>query len=1213
MSELREEILGAGINKKRLIGVALVAALLVAMFAYSVVFISFLFGSRRPLPSENYDDTPFEPADLVVPPLPLDILTELLDFFLNNPDELLKLASLIDPDDFADVLSDMIDADIDDFDIGNFSQALLPLLGAAGALLLSEREVFRVYDYDSVFDIQNNLWKLECFDEFNEYEWLSTAATAVTSFTTLSDYYSHYSSEDILELKIPISPENPGQFSMVIPSLFPYPHIMEDTVSSPNLDPSSPILIKDDFNSSIINLNYNAGGSVNLTYDLFGESLPTEQDITASAVIVTNPSPEYLNISTQFTQLPPTINDYINSHPFFESHYNNLKLIIDPVNDNDYDIANKIKSYLQNNFIFGWDAVLNDPPGDTEDVVEWFCEKGEGLFAEFASAFVVFARAFNVSSRFVDGYRTQFNGQVDEVYDNIEGKNAVQIKYKHLYNWAEVYIPTDITGRGNWIQFDIDPEQSGQGQFDLNLNSNFTAGFRGEVANLTAILSSPTGASIVNRTISFVDVTYGMTVIGQELTDQNGQATFLLNINNSQVVGPHVIAASFYNLASDNASYIVYGNINVNLTSVNPPIINRSISNSTFIQGNVFDPNAKQGVDFATVEFLLFDSGTNNKIANPFDIIYTNTDSAGNFDTVINVDPSVLKGGYDVRVDFNGSWGGIPLAFGIMSNSSSRIPINVTEEGLFTLLFSINGTPTDYPFSPIIGNLINVNRFQDLNLSVTLIDTVTKLPVSGEVVEFYDYSNGNVLIGTDVTNSFGNASFLYNIGPTNKSGPTLVYAKVGINKNYSYYIVNEPIWINIISFSDPLEVDLAGVGPSQFNIQCNLIDAFANPISFSPLILRMNRSFTDYTGFLIPGIPVTPVTPGSNFYNFNRGVLASTPINNYTLRLEFSGIFDFSSYPYAATFNLPAFNNTIEVPRQVRIYDNNDIQIYFYIEGNPTRVFYDNFNPPQKYNPGDTANFTVNVVHGGTNPAFGTNITIWDEFTNTLLDTHVFLGGYGYWEFYISTFSFDSGIHKIRVQFEDFPTINTTFIIINKSVNFNLNPIPGKIIRNSDSLTVSGDVFDSGIGLRGLRVSLQLLNNTGGNVSQYLIGSSVDFTAPNGYFQFDISSISIGCPQGSYFVRVDFNGSIFLPGIPGINFIPNFMINTSSSLFQLNITAGTNLNQDGFHTKSGLNPSQWINDDVLYVYGSLNWDNGTALANMVINVTIKLLDSTVVD
>ncbi|KKM23032.1 hypothetical protein LCGC14_1619320, partial [marine sediment metagenome] len=129
----------------------------------------------------------------------------------------------------------------------------------------------------------------------------------------------------------------------------------------------------------------------------------------------------------------------------------------------------------------------------------------------------------------------------------------------------------------------------------------------------------------------------------------------------------------------------------------------------------------------------------------------------------------------------------------------------------------------------------------------------------------------------------------------NKSGPTLVYAKFGGDFNYSYYIVNESIWINVFSYTDPLKIDLAA--PTLFNIQCDLTDSFGNSIIYSQLDLRMNSS-SDYTGQLTPSNPEYPTVPGSNSFNFNKGVLSDTFVNNYTLTIEFNGDFNFISLEY---------------------------------------------------------------------------------------------------------------------------------------------------------------------------------------------------------------------------------------------------------------------------------------------------------------------------
>ena len=110
MSELREELLGGGIDKEKIIAVALVAVLLVAVFAFSTVLFSFLFGTQRPYPSREKADTEYEDADLIKPPYPFDE-----DFWQDLLDQ------VDDPSSLLDMLSEMFDGDIDDLDLGNFS------------------------------------------------------------------------------------------------------------------------------------------------------------------------------------------------------------------------------------------------------------------------------------------------------------------------------------------------------------------------------------------------------------------------------------------------------------------------------------------------------------------------------------------------------------------------------------------------------------------------------------------------------------------------------------------------------------------------------------------------------------------------------------------------------------------------------------------------------------------------------------------------------------------------------------------------------------------------------------------------------------------------------------------------------------------------------------------------------------------------------------
>ncbi|MFX0036621.1 MAG: transglutaminase domain-containing protein [Candidatus Hermodarchaeota archaeon] len=1209
MSELREELLGTKIDKKRVIIVILVAALLISAFAFSTVFFSFLFGTQRPIPSKQKANTDYQDVEKIVPPLPIDWLNDIMDFL--SPEQLADLLDQISLEDLADLLDQISDGDVDNFDLSNFPEALLALL-AAGA---GEIEVFRFYNYLDINEMSNILWKYECFDNYDGNEWTSSASQHPFSFYPLDEYLLNYFPDpELLKIKMELSP-NIGSNSMVIPSRFPIPFIMDGSVNAFDLDYGSINLFKDDFNSSFLDLTFNSDNDVNMTYELFGLDLSSNDEINNTAVRVTNPTTAYSDLLTQFTQLPPNPVTYINTWSNFKTHYDFLNTIIDTNNDNAFVIANKIRNYLQTQFTFPSSPEDYQSAPEGQDSVDWFCEQGIGVWSDFASAFCVFARAFGVASRFLDGYRTEAFDlvsqtlDIEEIYDYDEGQNAIIIKLKNLYNWAEIYVPTDIYGNGMWVQFDVNLDSYGGGgiplpsSFNITVNSNFTAGYRGPVANLTATLSSTTNTSVQNREIIFTDYTSGLE-LGRVNTNQYGTASLLVDIDSSQIVGPHIILASY--LSTINSTYyVVYGDIDVNLLSVNPNEVNRSITNTTRIQGYVYDPIANQRVKDAIVEFTLLQIGTNNKILNPFDIIYTSTDSNGDFDEYVNVEPSVSKGNYEIRVDFNGSWSGFPFPYPFINDSSNRIGFNITEEKAYFLLFSIDGQPTDYPFPPNMGSLINVKRGGQINLSVVLIDEDTMSPVPSEIVQFYDYTNGNIFIGSDTTNSFGACSVLYNIINAHKSGPTLVYAKYGQNRNYSYYVVNESIAINLISYTTPLEYDIAT--QTQFNIQCELIDTINNPIYYSQIDLRMNRSTTDYTGYITPSNPVYPSPFGSNFFNFNRGITAGIPLNNYTLKLEFYGSFDFYNYPYPAIFDLGYLYNSVEIPQELYIYDSDQVTILLNVEGNPTRTFYDDTYKPQRYNPTETAHFQVNVSHAL--DLDGNPLYIYDHFTNSLLDTYYFpllTGPSGFHQFDIPLSSLHGGLHKIRIQYHTYSAINTTYIIINKTIDINANPNKNEITRGIESFVVSGTVQQGGINLRGLRISIHLLNSTYNDVSNYLnlVGSQSIIINNDGSFSFTISSIDLTCFQGQYYIRIDFNGTIRYPsGFPDVD-LSDYLIHKSSSLIPINITAGTEIYGLSYYTEYGIFPDLWVDEDTVYVTGNLRWDNLTAISGVVISVSI---------
>ena len=156
-------------------------------------------------------------------------------------------------------------------------------------------------------------------------------------------------------------------------------------------------------------------------------------------------------------------------------------------------------------------------------------------------------------------------------------------------------------------------------------------------------------------------------------------------------------------------------------------------------------------------------------------------------------------------------------------------------------------------------------------------------------------------------------------------------------------------------------------------------------------------------------------------------------------------------------------------------------------------------------------------------------------------------------------------------------------------------------------------MWDNGTGLYGLIVRLLLFNETGDNVSYYLNGNPYAITNSNGNFTIHIDAISISCPQGKYYIRIHFNGSIQIPETPGIDPIANFMVHKSSSPVTLNITAGTDIIKTGYHTKfESEDPVGWGEGDTLYVYGKLRWDDSNNITGKYVNITVESLDGAII-
>ncbi|MFX1504102.1 MAG: transglutaminase-like domain-containing protein, partial [Promethearchaeota archaeon] len=693
-----------------------------------------------------------------------------------------------------------------------------------------------------------------------------------------------------------------------------------------------------------------------MTFNMFGlyNYLPSNEELNSSAVLVSNPSPEYLSLMNKYLQLPPTIGVYKTNNPYFTSQFNILDGIINPT-DNAFLIANKIRNYLQTQFSFPMSSNDYNPAPEGRDVVDWFCETKQGLWSDFASAFCAFARAFGVICRFVDGFNSRM---IEEFLDNNESQLGFAIKYKNLYNWAEIYVPTDIYGNGKWVQFDIFDSFGGGGSpiiggnYNITVSTNQTAYIRPDAASITATVSSSTDP-IDNITITFRDYTTGR-ILGLDNTDLSGVASIQTDFNINDIVGPHLIEARFdffnagYNLTT------ILGDISIVLTNINPGEINVSDSqlDRTNIAGFVYDPLNGNRVQGPELNIGLFSKGTNNEVLNAFSPSAINTTYDGDFNDLLNL-LYTTAGNYDVRADLNGTWWiNTPLGvydysllsfifqvpYYYITNSSNRLDFNITK--FLDIWFYINSLPSDYPNLP--PNYVSVSRNTNLNLTAQVI-SVTSGPIPNKQVFFYDFSRGDILIGSDISDANGYASINYSVGNYNVAGPNLLCAQFGLQRNYSYYILNEKPTINIISGPTPRVINRTGGGATEFNIVGEIFDSTNNslPIKFSQISLILLKDGVNYSNYLAPSESYPYQTDSTGYFDLTFGVLPTTPPGNYTLRLDFNGTINLLSYPYSYQFNLPLLSTSASYTNELRI--EGDASLLFWING----TAYDNYNNPR--------------------------------------------------------------------------------------------------------------------------------------------------------------------------------------------------------------------------------------------------------------------------
>ncbi|MFX1238244.1 MAG: transglutaminase domain-containing protein, partial [Promethearchaeota archaeon] len=1065
MSELKEKILGPSNIRSQAIKVIILSVILITAFAFSVSILTFVFGSVRNKPSERKSDADFDDPVLVEIPIPFDI-DDLMDLFEDldlTPEELQELL---------ETLMEMYDGDFDDIPLEDLAALM-------AAMMFSDVEAFRVYDYPSVTEIEDYLWKYECFDQYSQGSWSASDPSLDTiSFHTYAEYASNPDLTDLLTVKMLNLSANAGINQFTIPTLFSSPFLIENSVSATALDNSSVTIHSqtDGLNGSALRASFTSSVDTNLTYQLAGDDLPDATEINDSCALVTSPSTEYNQMLSDYQQMDgQNIMDYMN-----QTHMADFKALFDYLNsyvispgDNAFIIANKIRNYLQYNFVLNYSPM----PGTEQDRINWFCASGEGLYSDFASVFCALTRAFGVPSRFVDGFNTRF---VSESLDPFEGTMTIPILYRNIYSWAEIFVPTSNDGSGNWTQFDVYFENFGgippippyvNSTFKLVVEcdgSSYPPDYalvnRDDFVNVTAILMNGS-TPVPNEVITFSDYVTGMT-LGTNTTNSQGAATIFVEANISFTVGPNLIMGK-YSPQVIGGSFIVIDDImTVNLNYVNPTEINVSdVSNSTFtVSGNVTDPNNGRGVPYSNVEFLLYFNNTSTLVSNPFTPGTITADVNGEFSGVLTASSSIYRGPYDLVANVSGSANytipsfPYPLQIPLLGygyapgNSSQRRDVFIDKVGGKIIYFYINDVPsTDPSLSPI------VSRGSTLTLKARVLNE-TGGDLDGIPVTFYDYTRGDQPINTNATVN-GWTTIEYDAGSSAIVGPNLLYARTGFQSNYSYFILNDTVDITLSSGPSPRVVNVSVLGQNRFTITGYLNDNNNSlPLNRSYLMLRMFRSSIDYTAYLT-GNPI-PIN-GDGSFNSMFYVNPSISPGNYTLRLDFNGSFDFwnnnPNNPHY--FDLPYINGSLDVPNQLQITNFSPIQLDFWIDDFPN---YDYLNPV--INRYQNVNLSARLSQGGL-PLNGLQVHFYDITNGTYIGSNVTdSNGYA-WFVYDTGFNTVAGPHLIRALYGS-SYDNYSFFVLDDEINvsFDSGPVPSWVYDNHPSQAtfhIMGTLYDA--------------------------------------------------------------------------------------------------------------------------------------------------------
>src|SRR5271157_3848788 len=301
----------------------------------------------------------------------------------------------------------------------------------------------------------------------------------------------------------------------------------------------------------------------NLTYCIKED--PTMSSSIPSLVPSQDSPPVYAN----YIQMPGVgssrdLTSYLANHPRFNTAYTNI------VNQGynkrfsrTCDILQGIQNYLYSNYDLYTAIPPTGParPPSGQDMVEWFLARTKatnpnagGTPYDFASAFVMLARAFDIPARVAIGF-------YDWDHDN-------KIEVMNAYAWAEAYLPTQSSPSyaGQWIVYDF------PAAYNVNQLAN------PPVPQFITVNQPAQGSTVNQTTLIPLDITMGNTTSINTVTYSLDGGTHI-QVPYSQIGTSGIYQAiSTFNVASSGPhtiqAFMAYTNGTVIASAVNSFTVN---------------------------------------------------------------------------------------------------------------------------------------------------------------------------------------------------------------------------------------------------------------------------------------------------------------------------------------------------------------------------------------------------------------------------------------------------------------------------------------------------------------------------------------------------------------------------------------------------------------------------------------------------------------